>query len=83
MERIVMIRKLHEISHRMAFQQGFLEGINADSTAIELAEDVIDSIDDLIVDLYAEEDKEHARAGKDDLAQSWCPQDPQMLMAGG
>lgn len=71
MEKYIMIRKLNEINNKIAYLRGYLAGRNVDDDfAIEITDDIFDYIYELIVDLYAEEDKEHARAGKDDLAQS-------------
>lgn len=74
MERYIMIRmirKLNETNRKIAYLRGFLAGRNVDDEiAIEIADDIADDIEELIVDLYDEEDKEHARAEKDDPAQS-------------
>lgn len=71
MEKYIMIRKLNEINNKIAYIGGYLAGRNVDDDfAIEITDDIFDYIYELIVDLYEEEDKEHARVGKDDLAQS-------------
>lgn len=71
MEKYIMIRKLNEINNKIAYIGGYLAGRNVDDDfAIEITDDIFDCIYKLIVDLYKEEDKEHARVGKDDLAQS-------------
>lgn len=71
MEKYIMIRKLNEINNKIAYIGGYLAGRNVDDDfAIEITDDIFDCIYELIVDLYEEEDKEHARVGKDDLAQS-------------
>lgn len=71
MEKYIMIRKLNEINNKIAYLRGYLAGRNVDDDfAIEITDDIFDCIYELIVDLYEEEDKEHARVGKDDLAQS-------------